>query len=97
MQVEVHAEAVSNNWNFNAYALVPIGEVEQRINWFYTSGALDTYGLDVGYFINPELNASVGYYYQSGDSGKADASGVLARLAYEVTSGVTAGVNLSYV
>ena len=95
-QVAVNAEAVSNNWNVNAYALVPIGEVEQRINWFYTSGALDTYGLDVGYFITPELNASVGYYYQSGDSGKADASGVLGRLAYEMTSGVTAGVNLSY-
>ena len=58
---------------------------------------MNSYGLDVGYFITSALNASVGYYYQSGDSGKADASGVLARLAYEVTSGVTAGVNLSYV
>ena len=97
MQVEVHAEAVSNKWNFNAYVLVTIREVEQKINWFYTTDALDTYGLDVGYFITPELNASVSYYYRSVDSSKADASGLLARLAYEVTSGVTAGVNLSYV
>ena len=42
------------------------------------------------------LNASVGYYYQSGDLGTADGSGVLGRLAYEMTSGVTAGVNISY-
>jgi hypothetical protein len=76
-QVAVNAEAVSNDWNFNAYALVPVGEVEQRLNWFYTGGALDTDGLDVSYFITSDLNASVGYYYQSDDSGKADASGVL--------------------
>ena len=42
------------------------------------------------------MNASVGYYYQNGDLGTADGSGVLGRLAYEKTSGVTAGVNLSY-
>ena len=28
--------------------------------------------------------------------GAADGSGILGRLAYEMTSGVTAGVNLSY-
>ena len=42
------------------------------------------------------VNASVGYYYQNGDLGTADGSGVLGRLAYEMTSGVTAGVNISY-
>ena len=91
-----NAEAVSNDWNFNAYALVPIGDTEQRLNWFYQGGALDTYGLDVGYFITPDLNASVGYYYQSGDLGTADGSGVLGRVAYEISNGLTAGVNLSY-
>ncbi len=95
-QVAVNAEAVSNDWNFNAYALIPIGDTEQQLNWFYQGGALDTYGLDVGYLINPEWNASVGYYYQNGDLGTADGSGVLGRLAYEMTSGVTAGVNISY-
>ena len=58
-QVAVNAEAVSNDWNINAYALIPIGDTEQDLNWFYQGGALDTYGLDVGYFITPELNASV--------------------------------------
>ncbi len=95
-QVAVNAEAVSNDWNLNAYALIPIGDTEQDLNFYYQGGALNTYGLDVGYFITPELNASVGYYYQSGDLGSADGSGVLGRVAYEVSSGLTAGVNVSY-
>ena len=95
-QVAVNAEAVSNDWNFNAYALLPIGDTEQKLNWYYQGGALDTYGLDIGYFITPELNASVGYYYQNGDMGDADGSGVLGRLAYEASSGLIAGVNISY-
>jgi len=95
-QVAVNAEAVSNDWNFNAYALIPVGDTEQKLNWYYQGGALNTYGLDVGYFITPELNASVGYYYQNGDLGTADGSGVLGRLAYEMTNGFTAGVNISY-
>ena len=95
-QVAVNAEAVSNSWNLNAYALVPVGDTEQQLNSVYQGGALDTYGLDVGYFITPVVNASVGYYYQNGDLGTADGSGVLGRLAYEMTSGVTAGVNISY-
>jgi hypothetical protein len=95
-QLAFNAEAVSNSWNFNAYALVPIGDTNQRLNNVYQGGALDTYGLDIGYFITPAVNASVGYYYQNGDLGSADGSGVLGRLAYEMSSGVTAGVNLSY-
>ena len=92
----MNAEAVSNDWNFNAYALVPVGEKEAQLNSVYQGGSLNTYGLDVGYFITPVVNASVGYYYQNGDLGAADGSGVLGRLAYEITSGVTAGVNISY-
>ena len=34
-QVAVNAEAVSNDWNFNAYALIPIGDTEQKLNWYY--------------------------------------------------------------
>ena len=73
-QVAVNAEAVSNDWNFNTYALIT-----------------------VGYFITQAINASVGYDYQNGDLGAADGSGVLGRLAYEMTSGVTAGANISCV
>ena len=95
-QVAINAEAVSNDWNFNVYGLIPVGDTEQDLNFFYQGGALNTYGLDVAYFITPVVNASVGYYYQYGDLGTADGSGVLGRLAYEMTSGLTAGVNISY-
>jgi len=95
-QVAAGLEAVSNTWNFNAYALVPVGTTEYRLNSNYNGGALDTYGLDVGYAITPDLKASVGYYYQQGDLGTADGSGVNGRLAYNISNGLIAGVNLSY-
>ena len=95
-QVAAGLEAVSDTWNFNAYALVPIGDVEKRLNSHYNGGALDTYGLDVGYSITPDLNASVGYYYQQGDLDDADGSGVKGRLAYNISNGLTLGANLSY-
>ena len=80
----------------NGYGLIPVGDVEQRLNSVYDSGAVNTYGLDAGYFITPVLKASVGYYYQHRDQEEVDGSGVRGRLAYEMTSGVTAGVNISY-
>ena len=95
-QIAVGLEAVSNTWNFNAYALVPVGDTEDKMNSIYQGGALDTYGLDVGYSITPNLRASIGYYYQSGDLGAADGSGVRGRLAYNLTNGLTVGANLSY-
>ena len=95
-QIAVNAEAVSNNWTFNGYGLIPVGDVEQKLNSHYDAGALNTYGLDVGYFISPALHASVGYYYQHRDQEDVDGSGVRGRLAYEITQGLTAGVNISY-
>ena len=93
-------EAVSNTWNFNAYALVPVGTTNAVLNSVYQGelkgGSLDTYGLDVGYAITPDLKATIGYYYQNGDFGIADGSGVNGRLAYNISNGLTAGVNLSY-
>jgi len=95
-QIAVNAEAVSDSWTFNGYGLFPIGDVEQKLNSHYDAGALNTYGLDVGYFITPQLHASVGYYYQHRDQEDVDGSGVRGRLAYDITQGLTAGVNLSY-
>ena len=95
-QVAASLEAVSNSWNFNAYALVPVGTTNAQLNSFYQGGTLDTYGLDVGYAITPDLKASVGYYYQDGDLNTADGSGVNVRLAYNLTNGLTVGANLSY-
>ena len=95
-QVAAGLEAVSNTWNFNAYALIPIGTNEYRLNSNYNGGALNTYGLDVGYAITPDFKASVGYYYQQSDLGTADSSGVLGRVSYNISNGLTAGINLSY-
>jgi len=95
-QVAAGLEAVSNTWNFNAYALVPVGTTNYKLNSVYQGGALNTYGLDVGYAITPDFKASLGYYYQNSDLGTADSSGVNGRLAYNISNGLTAGVNLSY-
>jgi hypothetical protein len=95
-QIALNAEAVSNSWTLNGYGLIPVGDVEQQLNSVYQGGALNTYGLDAGYFITPVLKASAGYYYQHRDQEEVDGSGVRGRLAYEMTSGVTAGVNISY-
>ncbi|MDC0250886.1 inverse autotransporter beta domain-containing protein [Synechococcus sp. AH-551-P21] len=95
-QVAFNAEAVSNSWTLNGYGLIPVGDVEQKLNSVYQGGALNTYGLDAGYFITPVLKASAGYYYQHRDQEDVDGSGVRGRLAYDMTSGVTAGVNISY-
>ena len=96
-QIAAGLEAVSDTWNFNAYGLFPIGDTEQRLNSHYMGGALHTYGLDVGYSITPEWDASIGYYYQHGDDLKEDdGSGVLAHLSCQISSGLTLGVNLSY-
>ena len=95
-QIAVNAEAVSNGWTFNGYGLIPFGDVEQRLNSHYYGGVLNTYGLDVGYFITPFLQASVGYCYQHRDQEDVDGSGVRVRLAYDITKGLTAGVNISH-
>ena len=95
-QIALNAEAVSNSWTLNGYGLIPVGDVEQKLNSVYKGGAMNTYGLDAGYFITPVLKASAGYYYQHRDQEDVDGSGVRGRLAYEVSSGLTAGVNISY-
>ena len=95
-QVAAGVEAVSNTWSFNAYALVPVWTTEQQLNSVYDGGALNTYGVDVGYSITPDLRASIGYYYQHGDLNEVDGSGVRGRLAYNLTDGLTVGANLSY-
>ena len=95
-QIALNAEAVSNGWTLNGYGLIPVGDVEQKLNGAYEAGAMNTYGLDAGYFITPVLKASVGYYYQHRDQEDVDGSGVRGRLAYEISNGLTAGVNVSY-
>jgi hypothetical protein len=95
-QVAFGIEAVSDTWNVNVYALVPVDDKEYRLNSVYNGGSLDTYGVDVGYSIAPEFETSIGYYYQKGDLGYADGSGVRGRIAYNMGNGFSIGTNLSY-
>ena len=66
-QVALNAEAVSKSWTFNAYGLLPVDDLEQKLNSLYKGGAMNTYGLDASYFITPVLHASAGYYYHRQD------------------------------
>ncbi len=95
-QIALNAEAVSYGWTFNGYGLIPVGDVEQKLNSHYDAGALNTYGLDVGYFVTPSLQASVGYYYQHREQEDVNGSGVRGRVAYDISQDLTAGINISY-
>lgn len=95
-QVAVGAEAVSNQWSIHAYALMPTEPTEKQLNSHYQAGALDTVGADVGYQINDQTKASVGYYHQNGDVGEASGSGVSAGLSYDINQNLTAGIKVSH-
>ena len=95
-QAAVNLEAVSNSKSLNAYALLPTGTKQYQINSVYQAGSLNTYGFDAGYNITPELTASIGYYYQQGDLGEADGSGLKARLAVDVTKNIEFGGTYTY-
>jgi hypothetical protein len=95
-QVAVGVEAVSNEWSIHAYALIPTGTKEKRLNSYYQAGILETTGADIGYRLNNKAKATLGYYHQNGDVGGANGSGVSASLAYNLTDSLTAGVKVSY-
>jgi hypothetical protein len=78
-QIALNAEAVSNSWTLNGYGLIPVGDVEQRLNSVYNSSEMNAYGLDAGYFTTPILKASAGYYYQHRDQEDIDGSSVRGR------------------
>ena len=95
-QAAVNLEAVSNSKSINAYALLPTGTKQYQINSVYQAGSLNTYGFDAGYNITPQWTLGAGYYYQQGDLGAADGSGVKSRLAYSINENITIGGNYSY-
>lgn len=94
-QVAIGVEANSNSWNINAYALLPVGNREQALNSVYNSGALTTYGTDVGYRMMSNLGTSLGYYYQSNNLELVNGSGLRAALTYDWTNNLSVGANLS--
>ncbi len=100
-QVALNLEAVSNKWFASAYLLYPIGEygfnqTPAIINSAYTADSVMTAGVDIGYNLTPNLKASVGYYYSEGDAGSANGSSARGRLEYNVTNGLTSGINIAY-
>ena len=94
-QIALGVEASSNLWNINGYALLPVGDKEQQLNSAYNSGALTTYGVDVGYRMMSKLRTSLGYYYQSNNLDAVNGSGVRAGLIYDWTNNFSLGANLS--
>ena len=62
----------------------------------YGGDSLNTIGGDIAYNITPEVKLSLGYYYQDGDLGAGDSSGVKTRVAYDIANGVTVGFTYSY-
>ena len=101
-QIGLNLEAISNKWSLNAYGLFPLSETTKELNWNYSGGALQTYGLDAGYMVTPTLKASLGGYYQKGDYNKCrardevDNAGLRGRLSYKIANGLVAGINASY-
>jgi hypothetical protein len=101
-QLALNAEAVSDKWSALGYWLMPIGQygwgsnTVPALNSVYVGGSLNTIGGDIAYNITPDVKLSLGYYYQDGDLGAGDSSGVKSRLAYDIANGVTVGFTYSY-
>ena len=107
-QVAINAEAKSNRWGVSVYGLIPIGEYGYgsdnvaRINFFYGASPLTTVGADISYNILPDLSISGGYYYQYSEKeldefeSYPDGSGFKARLAYDLSDQLQAGVVYTY-
>ena len=41
-QIALNSEAFSNGWTLNGYGLIPVGDVEQKLNSVYQGGAMHT-------------------------------------------------------
>ena len=95
-QLALNVEAVSDKWSFNGYGLLPVVDVEQRINSAYQAGALATFGFDLSRSITPALSASVGSYYQHRNEENVDGIGALAQLSYAINNDLSISAKLSY-
>ena len=41
-QIALNAEASSIGWTLNGYGLIPVGDVEQKLNGLYQGGVMNT-------------------------------------------------------
>ena len=95
-QVAFGAELVTNDIAIKPYALVPVGKTEDVLNFFYSGGALDTYGIDIEHSFSNRLTASIGYYYQQGDLTYANGSGLKSTVAINPADSFSLGVEYTY-
>ena len=95
-QVALGAELVTKDLSLKPYALIPIGTTEDVLNFFYSGGALDTYGVDIEYEFNTLFSASIGYYYQQGDLTLANGSGLKSIVSINPPGPFSFGVEYSY-
>lgn len=95
-QVGLSAEVASRNYALTTYALLPVGQKEHSLNWYAAGGALDTYGVDVKMRAFDGVYAALGYYYQQGDLGAANGSGVKGELIYDISDDVSISLRGTY-
>ena len=95
-QAAFNAEAISDRWTFRAYGLFPTGDIEENLNSTYSGGTLCTAGGDIGYHLNPGTTVLAGYYYQDGDDGSADGSGLKTALIFSPNDIVWFSANFSF-
>ena len=107
-QVAVSAEAIHKKWDFNAYALIPIGEYGlgsdnvANLNSLAGASPLTTFGLKLAYAISDQWKLGAGYYYELDEKSdpyypeSVDGSGVQASLSYNINNQLEAGVLYSY-
>jgi len=95
-QVAFNFETASENLTINSYALIPSGVVEKRLNAVYQGGAMNTYGVDIGFDLTDDLTYSIGYYYQHRDQELVNGSGVKGSISFQLSDELNVGVNVSY-
>lgn len=95
-QLAAQIDIASDSLLLRPYILYPIGETEQRLNRFFMAGALQTYGVDLTHQFNDYISGTVGYYYQQGDLGTANGSGIASRIDVEVLDGFYLNATYTY-
>ena len=77
-QLSFGIEASNKIWNINSYGLIPIDDEDKKLNDTYLSSPITTYGIDLGFNINKNWDATIGIYHQNLDLYKKEELGLKA-------------------
>lgn len=94
-QMALGLEAKHRRLSAKGYALIPVGDKEQTLNNTYGAGALNTYGLDLGWAFTPKLTATLGSYYQQNNMESVDGWGVAVGARYAFNDQLSFGATYS--